>query len=99
MKTNSNISITQNNNDDLLTTSVNNKSNQNGFQISPSGFLDTANTALYLGLSEKTIATWRCLGKGIPFKKIGNRVMYAKTDIDNWLEQQKLYTSTSQARG
>ncbi|MDZ4842918.1 MAG: helix-turn-helix domain-containing protein [Hyphomicrobium aestuarii] len=37
------------------------------------------------GATEKTLANWRCYGKGPPFYKIGGRIRYAAADLDAWL--------------
>lgn len=65
--------------------------------IFPDGRLDTANTALYVGLSEKTLAMMRCRGTGPKFIKRG-RIFYFKEDCDAWLNGQGRLSSTSQAR-
>jgi excisionase family DNA binding protein len=41
----------------------------------------------YLGLSEGTLAVWRCNGRyQIPFLKVGAKVRYRRSDLDAWLE-------------
>jgi hypothetical protein len=61
----------------------------------PDGRMDTHNTAIYIGLSEKTLAMSRCSGTGPPFVKRG-RIFYFKEDVDAWLSTAR-YTSTAQA--
>lgn len=56
--------------------------------IFPDGRMDTANTARYVGLSQKTLAMMRCQGKGPAFVKRG-RVFYYQADIDAWLQKTK----------
>lgn len=63
----------------------------------PDGRLDAKNSALYIGLSEKTLATLRCNGKGPKFIKPG-RIFYFKSDIDEWLNQNGRLSITTQAR-
>ena len=75
--------------------------NQNAIQAIqivtyPDGRMDTHNTALYLGLSEKTLAMMRCDGTGPKFIKRG-RIFYYKEDCDAWLNAGGRFTSTSQA--
>jgi hypothetical protein len=65
--------------------------------IFPDGRLDTKNAAVYLGLSEKTLAMMRCQGTGPRFIKRG-RVFYYQEDLDAWLAQAARVTSTAQAR-
>ena len=65
--------------------------------VFPDGRMDTANTAFYLGVAEKTLAMWRCQGKGPRFIKRG-RVFYFKEDLDAWIMQAARVTSTAQAK-
>jgi hypothetical protein len=65
--------------------------------IFPDGRLDTKNAAVYLGLSEKTLAMMRYQGNGPRFIKRG-RVFYYQEDLDAWLAQAARVTSTAQAR-
>jgi len=63
--------------------------------IYPDNRMDSKNTAIYLGLKEKTLAMMRCRGTGPPFIKRG-RVFYFKEDIDNWLQANGRQISTTQ---
>ena len=63
----------------------------------PDGRMTPENTALYLGLTVKTLATMRCRGTGPKFIKRG-RIFYFKTDLDAWLAEAGRVTSTAQAR-
>ena len=65
--------------------------------ILPNGRLRAKEAAKYLGLSEKTLASYRCDGKGPAFIKQGG-VFYRKEDLDNWLNEAKPCFSTAQAR-
>ncbi len=62
----------------------------------PDGRMDTRNAALYLGLSEKTLAMWRCQGSGPAYIKRG-RVFYYKQDLDQWLNKGGRLHSTTQS--
>ena len=46
--------------------------------------------------SLKTLEGDRWRGAGIPYRKIGGRVLYQKRDVINWLESHALVTSTSE---
>ena len=71
--------------------------NQISIKILPDGRMDAKNAALYLGLSVKSLASYRGKGKnGPPFIKRG-KVFYYRSDLDAWLEQAR-YSSTAQAR-
>lgn len=44
-------------------------------------------TAAYLGITEKTLAVWRCNRRyAIPFIKVGRLVKYRKSALDNFLD-------------
>lgn len=64
--------------------------------IYPDGRLDTANTSIYLGLKEKTLAMMRGHGTGPKFIKRG-RIFYFKEDLDQWLNEEGRLKSTAQA--
>lgn len=66
-------------------------------KIYPDGRLDVKNTGLYLDIKPKTLAMWRCDGKGPKFIKRG-RIFYFKEDLDKWLNEQGRLNSTQQAR-
>ena len=50
--------------------------------------LDQAAVADLLQLSEHTLRTWRHLGKGPPFRKLGGRVIYERADVEHWVSHQ-----------
>ena len=52
-------------------------------------------TAEQLSLSPKTLAKWRVYGQGPAFYKVGRRVMYDRSEVQNWLDGQRR-ASTSQ---
>jgi excisionase family DNA binding protein len=42
----------------------------------------------YLGVTEKTLAVWRCTGRyAIPFIKVGRLVKYRKSALDTFLDR------------
>lgn len=49
----------------------------------------TVDAAKLLGVSAKTLANWRCLGKGPAYIRLGNspraQVLYRYEDLDAWL--------------
>ncbi|WP_284155027.1 helix-turn-helix transcriptional regulator [Sulfuricystis thermophila] len=63
----------------------------------PDGRMDTRNTSIYTGLSEKTLAMMRCNGTGPKFVKRG-RIFYFRADVDEWMTSQGRLTSTAQAK-
>jgi len=60
--------------------------------------MTTEEAANYIGLSKKTLCMWRVQGKPIKFIKLGNRVFYRKSDLDEFIEQNSGFVSTAQAR-
>lgn len=42
--------------------------------------------APYIGTTAGTLNTWRYLGKGPKYYKIGRRVVYRRADLDAWLD-------------
>lgn len=49
--------------------------------------LTRAEAAAYLGVNAQTLANWAHTGKvGIPHHKVGRKVIYMKSDLDNYLE-------------
>ena len=52
--------------------------------------------AHYLGISESSLAKWRCSGTGPPYMKLGERVVvYDQSQLDSWL-QSRSRRSTSE---
>lgn len=41
-----------------------------------------------LRLPESTLRYWRHMNKGPKAARIGGRVMYRKSDVENWIEEQ-----------
>lgn len=68
---------------------------EQGEPLSPA--LKTAEAASYCGSSSSTLEKLRIYGGGPAFSKLGRRVVYRKTDLDAWLEQNRRQ-STSDRR-
>lgn len=46
-----------------------------------------AEAAVYLGVNTQTLANWAHTGKvKIPHHKVGRKVIYMKSDLDNYLD-------------
>lgn len=58
----------------------------------PDGRLDAKNAALYVGLSEKTLAMMRCEGCGPQFVKRG-RIFYFIDDLNEWIQSAKVQST------
>ena len=57
-------------------------------------YLSTRQAAEYLGLSTRTLDRYRVSGAGPKFHKFGNRVRYARADVEAWAAERR-YSSTS----
>lgn len=58
--------------------------------------LDTIEAAKYLGVAPATLQVWRSTGRYcIPFLKIGGRVRYRLSDLDNWLKSRTRESGTT----
>ena len=57
-------------------------------------YMGTRELAAFLGLSPRTLDRYRVTGAGPKFHKFGNRVRYARADIEAWVAEHR-YSSTS----
>ncbi|SRR6266540_352846 len=49
--------------------------------------LRTEAAAQHLGVSQTTLTTWRCVKRyALPYLKVGSKVYYRRSDLDQWLE-------------
>jgi excisionase family DNA binding protein len=46
--------------------------------------------AVYLGVPEATLAAWAYKSSGPPFFHVGRHARYRRTDVDAWLEGQRV---------
>lgn len=57
-----------------------------GAQVAPTVLLSRREAAAYLGVSEQTLAIWKCCGRyGLSYVKIGRLVKYRKADLDAFI--------------
>jgi predicted DNA-binding transcriptional regulator AlpA len=63
-------------------------------------YFTTSELAGELELAENTLRVWRVQGRGPKFLKLGSRVVYRRSDIEEWLSA-STYHNTSEvgARG
>ncbi len=59
--------------------------NVQSVNVLPDGRMDTKNTAIYSGLSEKTLAMMRSKGEGPEYIKRG-KVFYFIDKVDEWIK-------------
>lgn len=68
----------------------------NEFDLAPhSALFNQQIIAAVLSCSTQLLERNRWAGEGIPYLKIGRKVLYRKNDVLDFLQQQKLYRSTS----
>lgn len=58
-------------------------------------YLSEKMTADYLGLSDKTLQRHRIQGTGPKYIKCGGRVLYDIHDCDDWMENQKVMSTSA----
>jgi len=105
----SSMSINNNKNDPLNLSKVNLKKRRSIYQQKPDSelvqifwvapmeaFFGQETIAPVTNKSIKTLESNRWRGFGIPYRKIGGRVLYQKRDVIDWLESHELVTSTSE---
>ena len=67
----------------------------NEFESAPNSALFNQQTlAAVLDCSTQLLERNRWEGKGVPYLKIGRKVLYRKNDVLSFLQQQKIYRST-----
>lgn len=57
-------------------------------------YLSTRQAAALLGLSPRTLERYRVTGEGPVFRKLGRRVCYVWTDIDDWANGRRRRSTT-----
>jgi hypothetical protein len=67
----------------------------------PNKTLPTKSAAFYLGIAEITLRNSRMTGllgkcSAPKFRKIGRKVIYFKSDLDDWLLSLPVYSNTSE---
>ena len=67
--------------------------------VLPDGRMTAADAAIYLGLSVKTLANWRVLGKGPRWVRAGRRPWYFISDLEDLISKGVRETSYSIATG
>ncbi|WP_154232530.1 helix-turn-helix domain-containing protein [Pseudomonas syringae] len=57
-------------------------------------------TAMALGLSSKTLATWRSTGRhALPFIRCGSRIRYQRSKLLSWLSSRQLTITPDSDQG
>lgn len=67
--------------------------------LDPADLLTPEQAAQLLGMSDRTLATWRSTGRhALPYIRVGGRIRYSKAALTAWLESRQR-TSTTPAQG
>ncbi|MEZ5669891.1 MAG: helix-turn-helix domain-containing protein [Alphaproteobacteria bacterium] len=64
----------------------------------PSSCLNVDEAAAFIGLSTSTLAKLRLYGGGPVFCKLGRRVVYRQSDLEDWLAQRVRRSTSDQGR-
>ncbi|HAT8823340.1 helix-turn-helix domain-containing protein [Legionella pneumophila serogroup 1] len=68
----------------------------NEFESAPESALFSQQTiAAVLSCSTQLLERNRWAGTGIPYLKIGRKVLYRKSEVQEFIQQQRVYRSTS----
>ena len=59
-----------------------------------SPLLNSHDAAHYLDMHEGTLKNWRVQGIGPTYVRVGRNVRYLKTDLDGWLQAQRVVYSS-----
>ena len=59
-----------------------------------SDFADTFEVASELKISRQALAKWRVSGEGPPFIRCGAKILYRRSDIDDWLNARTASSTT-----
>ena len=68
--------------------------------LEPADLLTPEQAAMVLGLSAKTLATWRSTGRhSLPFIRCGARIRYHRNDLAQWLQDRQRTRNTTDQPG
>jgi hypothetical protein len=64
-----------------------------------SDLLTVEAAAEYLGLGITTLNKWRVSGAGPVFVKMGSRIAYTRSDLERFIAQNRLRSTSARAKG
>ena len=56
--------------------------------------VDSNGAAVYLHLARQTLAKMRLAGTGPAYYKVGRRILYDRTDLDDWLDARRHHSTS-----
>lgn len=62
-------------------------------RVLPDGRMDRESAARYLGRRPKTLAMWALHGKGPRSVKVGGRIFYFRSDLDEFIRSRAVHGS------
>ncbi len=62
-------------------------------------YMSTREVAAFLGLSPRTLDRYRVTGDGPPFHRFGNRVRYARADVEAWASARRVRSTSDESYG
>ena len=51
--------------------------------------LDRKEAAAFLRIGKNTLAAWACRRFGPPFVRVGRRIVYRRSDLNQWLDSHR----------
>lgn len=67
---------------------------------SPPTLISAAKAAEYLGISQKTLANWRCSGtRGLQYVQVGSRIVYRQSDLDEFILNSRKSSTSEKTAG
>lgn len=68
--------------------------------LDPADLLTPEQAAQLLGLSDRTLATWRSTGRhALPYIRVGGRIRYSKAALTAWFQSRQRTSTTTPAQG
>ncbi len=61
-------------------------------------YMSTREVAAFLGLSPRTLDRYRVTGDGPPFHRFGNRVRYARADVEAWAAARRVRSTSDEGQ-
>ncbi len=61
-------------------------------------YFDTVSSAAYLGVTRRQLESWRGLGCGPAYSKLGRLVRYSRQDLDAWMAARRVANTAEVAR-
>ncbi len=68
--------------------------------LDPADLLTPEQAAQLLGMSDRTLATWRSTGRhALPYIRVGGRIRYSKAALTAWFQSRQRTSTATPAQG